>query len=105
MLQREVKHFATSWLQGNTVTSKLVLVVLFPHGAGDPKKLEEFQSSYRKACQLTMDESLKTENYFLPPNGIECLHQSSILGKKFIKKLHELVITYYREKKDNIKRQ
>ena len=52
-----------------------------------------------------MDESLKAENYFLPSTGVDSLHQSTTLGKKFIKKLHELVVTFYREKKENIKRQ
>lgn len=52
-----------------------------------------------------MDEGLKSDNYFLPGNGsIEQLHQSTSLGKKFIKKIHELVVTYYREKKDRIKK-
>lgn len=57
--------------------------------------------SFRKAVQLSGDENIKSSNYFLS-NGFEALKTG--MQKKFVKNVHELLVSYYREKKNNIKR-
>lgn len=58
-------------------------------------------TSFRRAVQVSGDENIKSSNYFLS-NGFEALKTGMM--KKFVKNVHELVVSYYREKKNNIKR-
>ena len=53
------------------------------------------------AVQLSGDEHIKSSNYFLS-NGFEALKTG--MQKKFVKNVYELIVSYYREKKNNIKR-
>ena len=58
-------------------------------------------TSFRRAVQVGGEENIKTSNYFLS-SGFEALKTGMM--KKFVKNVHELVVSYYREKKNNIKR-
>ena len=58
-------------------------------------------SSFRRAVQVGGEENIKTSNYFLS-SGFEALKTGMM--KKFVKNVHELIVSYYREKKNNIKR-
>ena len=51
--------------------------------------------------RLSGDEYIKSSNYFLN-NGLTSL--ASTMSKKFAKNLDDLVISYYREKKDIVKK-
>ena len=58
-------------------------------------------TSFRRAVQLSGDENIKSSNYFLS-NGFEALKTG--MHKKFVKNVYEQIVSYYREKKNNIKR-
>lgn len=86
-----------------TVQSKFVLIVIFPNSALAANKLETMQSDYRRQVVQSGDESLKSSNYFIS-GGLDSLVPNTSSGKKFVKNLHELVVAYYREKRDKIKK-
>ena len=77
-----------------------MIIILFPQGQPN-LNIDNCMSSFRRAVQLSGDENIKSSNYFLS-NGFEAL--KTTMMKKFVKNVHELVVSYYREKKTNIKR-
>ena len=63
--------------------------------------MEECKNSFRRTASLCEEYISKSSIYFLQ-NGLEQL--KGVQQKKFAKNVNELVIAYYREKKENIKR-
>lgn len=81
-----------------------MIIILFPQpqpGKENTFNIDQCMASFRRAVQLSGDENIKSSNYFLS-NGFEALKTGMM--KKFVKNVHELVVSYYREKKNNIKR-
>ena len=93
------KHSET-WQQNISVTSKFMILLLWPQ-KDYALNIEECRNSLRKSISLCEDYISKSSIYFLQ-NGLEQL--KTIYQKKFNKNVNELVVDYYREKKENIKK-
>lgn len=81
--------------------SKSMILVLWPnkdYGLGN--SMDECKNSLKRTLSLCEEYISKSAIYFLP-NGLEQL--KSIQQKKFSKNVHELLVSYYRQKKENIK--
>lgn len=63
---------------------------------------DECQNSFKQSVKLNGDEYIKTSNYFLL--GLDSLKCQTPMQKKFAKNIFELMIQYYREKKDIVKK-
>ena len=85
--------------------SKYMIIILFPQAQPGHSQIsyniDQCMTSFRRAVQLSGDEHIKSSNYFLS-SGFEALKTS--MQKKFVKNVYELIVSYYREKKNNIKR-
>ena len=73
---------------------------MFPFN-NDAVNVEECKNSFKKAVQLSGDEHIKSSNYFLS-TGFDSL--KTTMQKQFSKKVNDLVVSYYREKKENVKK-
>lgn len=81
-----------------SVQSKIIILIFLP--LNDPSvNLEECKQSLKRSIQASGEENIKA-NYLLS-TGFDGLRN---LSKKFAKNIQELCVTYYREKKGNIKR-
>jgi len=82
-----------------------MIIILFPQAqpghSNISYNIDQCMTSFRRAVQLSGDEHIKSSNYFLS-NGFEALKTG--MQKKFVKNVYELIVSYYREKKNNIKR-
>ena len=88
-----------------SVPSKYMIIILLPLPVpGQPVSynMDQCMASFRRAAQLNGDDNIKSSNYFLQ-NGFEGLKTPGMM-RKFVKSVHELIVSYYREKKNNIKR-
>ena len=93
------KHSET-WQKDISVVSKFMILVLWPtrdYGLN----MEECRNSLRRAMSTAEDYIGKSSVYFLQ-GGLEQL--KTVHSKKFNKNVNELVVAYYREKKENIKK-
>jgi hypothetical protein len=73
---------------------------MFPFNV-DGLNVEDCKNSFKKAVQLSGDEHIKSSNYFLS-TGFDSL--KTTMQKQFSKKVNDLVVAYYREKKENVKK-
>jgi len=81
-----------------SVHSKIIILILLPVNDASVN-LEECKQSLKRSIQASGEENIKA-NYLLT-TGFDGL---KILAKKFAKNIQELCVTYYREKKANVKR-
>lgn len=95
----QIKEHSEKWQTNITVPSKYMLIFMFPNLEG--LSVEECRNSFKKSVQLSGDEHIKSSNYFLT-TGFEALKGG--MQKKFSKNVNDLVVQYYREKKDSVKR-
>lgn len=103
LILNSVKQHGDAWQRDLSVPSKFMIIILLPTGLPQPVNLEEIRTSFKKAVQASGDENIKSNNYFLT-NGFEGIKTQTGMLKKFSKNLHELVVAYYREKKQMVKR-
>jgi RecG-like helicase len=95
----KIKKHTDSWQRDLDVQSKYVIMVLWPDKA-QYANIDECRSSLKKAIALQEDCISKSTLYFLP-NGFEQL--KTVQQKKFSKDIHGLLVSYYRQKKENVK--
>ena len=63
--------------------------------------IDQCMKTFKDAVRLNGDENIKNSNYFLS-NGFEALKTGMM--KIFVKQVHELIVSYYRDKKNHIKK-
>lgn len=78
--------------------SKIVLLILLPT-ADQTSSVDEKITSLKRAVAARGEENIKT--FFLLTTGFEGLRN---IAKKFVKNVHDLAFTYYRERKFNVKK-
>ncbi len=96
----KIKDHTERWQINNSVCSKYMVIIMFPYN-NDTVNVEECKNSFKKAVQLSGDEHIKSSNYFLS-TGFDSL--KTTMQKQFSKKVNDLVVSYYREKKENVKK-
>ena len=100
LVLRTIKEHSDQWLKDLSVPPKYMIMILFPL-PGDGINIDECRSSFKRAVQLSGDENIRSSNYFLG-EGLEKLKTG--MAKKFAKDVNGLAVSYYREKKNKIKK-
>lgn len=83
------------------MTSKFVVLILLPQSI-DGVNPAEHRKSFKNALQLSEDRSLRELSDYFLQSGLTPL--KTTMSKKFAKNIYDLVVMYYREKKENVKR-
>jgi methyltransferase-like protein len=66
--------------------------------------VQEHTNQFKQSVKIANDEHIKTSNYFLS-NGLDSFKQNiNNYMKKFSKNVFDLILQYYREKKDVVKK-
>lgn len=97
----QLRNHSEHWQKDLSVTSKFVLLILLPANI-DGVNPAEHRKSFKNALQLSEDRSLKELSDYFLQSGLNPL--KTTMSKSFAKKIYDLVVMYYREKKENIKR-
>lgn len=83
------------------MTSKFVVLILLPQSI-DGVNPAEHRKSFKNTLQLSEDRSLRELSDYFLQSGLTPL--KTTMSKKFAKNIYDLVVMYYREKKENVKR-
>ena len=78
-----------------------MIIILLPQDLPTKINVDECRTSFKKAVTLSGDENIKS-NFYFTSEGLDKLKTSGL--KTFSKNLHELVVAYYREKKQATKK-
>jgi hypothetical protein len=99
----KVRNHSDHWQKDLIVAGKYVLLILLPSNI-DGVSVLEHRSSFKKAIQLSEEKHIKELSDYFLSTGFTSLKTTTTMSKKFAKNIHDLVVAYYHEKKENIKR-
>jgi hypothetical protein len=96
-----MRNHSDHWQKDLTVTSKFVVLILLPSNI-DGVNPAEHRKSFKNALSLSEDRSLRELSDYFLSSDLKPLKTS--MSKKFAKNIYDLVVMYYREKKEHVKR-